>query len=186
MSQVTQHDQVTQNDQIPLPTELAEACNIVSELTAALDLLAYPNRVAVNRAHLFELVVPLSTPQRQLLLEFVLGRGVDLALMLQLMRAGLDMQLYFAAVDRGAHPALPGAVFTASLEKLPAPMVQQIISNSEAAYNAIAQMQLVGQIHALLASFFVESDDAAGCGAEPATHTVPFGFDRQERGLAHN
>jgi hypothetical protein len=92
------------------------------------------------------------------LVSSVISSGLDVNIFVSLVRGGLNAQLYFDAIEHGAHPALPIAVFMHGVQTLQTPVATKVLSDPAAMRQAIAQMQIVEKVSVMLRRFLPTAD----------------------------
>lgn len=141
------------------PYDLAASTAANLSAAAQIPVFGSDQRVRIDYISLLESLLPLDAKQQKRLIHFVCSRGLDINLFIQLMKNSMDAELYFAAVDRGAHPALPVALFMSILARLQPAQAQQVLTDPAAMTAAFKQLKIVEGLHELLSKFTVEAHD---------------------------
>ncbi len=79
---------------------------------------------------------------------------------------------YFAAVKRGAHPALPVAMFMSIIARLQPAKAQQVLTDPAAMTAAFKQLKIVDSLHGLLSMFTVTTDSTEEVIQDEFAHGV--------------
>ncbi len=137
------------------------AASTAANLAAAVNLPLFgtDRTVKIDYVALIESLLPLDGEQQKRLIHLVCSRGLDLNLFIQLMKNGLDAELYFSAVEAGAHPALPVALFMSFIARLQPAQAQQVLTDPAAMTAAFKQLKIVESLHELLSLFTATAQD---------------------------
>ncbi|PZM82367.1 MAG: hypothetical protein DKT66_10200 [Candidatus Melainabacteria bacterium] len=137
------------------------AASAATELIAAVELIThgFQRRMQIDYVSLIDVLLPLTPEQHEQLVSFVISSGLDVNIFVALVRSGLDTQLYFDAIEHGAHPALPIALFMQGVQTLQTPVATKVLSDSSAMRQAIAQMQIVERVSVMLSRFLPVADN---------------------------
>ncbi len=145
------------------------ATSAATKLIATVELITcgFQRRMQFDYVSLVDVLLPLTSEQHEKLVSFVMSAALDVNIFVGLVRSGMDVQLYFDAVESGAHPSLPTAVFMQVVQSLQPPVAQQVLSDRNAMQNAMEQLKVTAQVTAMLRQFVpseqeeVESEDLA-------------------------
>jgi hypothetical protein len=136
------------------------AASAATELIAAVELIThgFQRRMQIDYVSLIDVLLPLTPAQHKQLVSSVISSGLDVNIFVSLVRGGLNAQLYFDAIEHGAHPALPIAVFMHGVQTLQTPVATKVLSDPAAMRQAIAQMQIVEKVSVMLRRFLPTAD----------------------------
>lgn len=136
------------------------AASAATELIAAVELIThgFQRRMQIDYTSLIDVLLPLTPEQHKQLVGFVISSGLDVNIFVALVRGGLNAELYFDAIEHGAHPALPIALFMQGVQSLQTPVATKVLSDSSAMRQAIAQMQIVERVSVMLSRFLPAAD----------------------------
>jgi hypothetical protein len=131
------------------------AASAATELIAAVELITFgfQRRMQFDYVSLVDVLLPLTPEQHEKLVSFVISAGLDVNIFVGLVRGGMDTQLYFDAVERGAHPSLPTAIFMQFVQSMQPPVAQQVLSDRSAMQKAMVQLKVADQVTAMLRRF---------------------------------